>query len=69
MKSDRLKKDIKVAIHEETEAVADYKAMAKRAKAVGNLRAAKVFKHIGEEERQHKTELRKLKVIPKEKRR
>ena len=69
MKSDRLKKDIKAAIHEEGEAVADYKSMAKRAKAAGDLRAAKVFKHIEKEEREHKVELRKLKVIPKEKRR
>ena len=69
MKSDRLKKDIKVAIHEETEAVADYKAMAKRAKAAGDKNAAKVFRHIASEEKEHKVELRKLKVIPKEKRR
>ena len=68
MKSDRLKKDVKQAIHEETEAVADYKSMAKRAKAAGNLRAAKVFRHIASEEREHKVELRKLKVIPKVKR-
>jgi rubrerythrin len=68
MKSDRLKKDVKQAIHEETEAAADYNAMARRAKSAGNLRAAKVFKHIASEEREHKVELRKLKVIPKEKR-
>lgn len=53
----------KDALHEEKEAIVDYSKMAKTAKKENNTKAAKLFQHIGNEEKQHKAELTRLQRV------
>ncbi len=48
-------KKVKVAIHEEKEAVKDYRKDAKKA----DSKTAKLFRHIGKQEQHHRNELTK----------
>jgi rubrerythrin len=61
MKKCGIRKEVAIAIHEEIHAATDYGKMATQARRAGDLKAAKLFKHIQKEEIVHKKELRKLK--------
>jgi rubrerythrin len=56
----KVKDELKQAHHEEKEAIADYKKSTKVAKKAGDKMAAKLFTHIGKDEKHHKHELSKL---------
>jgi len=62
MKETKMVKKIKTALHEEKEAIKDYRKDAKKA----DPKTAKLFRHIAKEETQHHKELSKrLKQINK----
>ena len=56
----RVEKGIITNIHEEKEAVQDYRKLAKVARKAKNKSAAKLFTHIAKEESHHHTELKKM---------
>lgn len=57
---DKIEKGLITNIHEEKEAVQDYRKLAKVARKGGRKSAAKLFTHIAKEESHHHTELKKM---------
>lgn len=51
-------------IREESEAIKGYGKAAKKADKEKNPKAAKLFRHIQKDEREHRRELKSMKIIP-----
>ena len=58
--SDKIEFGILGNIHEESEAVTEYRKLAKVARKAKMPKVAKLFTHIANEEKHHKTELKKM---------
>lgn len=57
----KTKKNIGMAIKDETDDIKEYQKSAKMAKKVGDKLAARTFKSIEKDEKEHRSRLKKLK--------
>jgi rubrerythrin len=58
-----IKKDIRENLRDEKMAIKGYGKAAKRATKAGQPKVAKLFRHIQKDEREHRKELSKVKII------